>query len=258
MLLDCRTNSWHSVPSMGVARASAAAGVVDGKVYVFGGCEETDSSKWAEVFDPKTQTWDTLVPMPDREEGDNLIRETMVKDGKVYAVSQSNGSFYYSPREGKWGREEKKKEEETEMGSDCSSVSVSVTDEKLLYGSDGFGNVFWRETEETAWKEVRGLMTNGGLRGMFGKMKAIIKQRYECECCRAKKPKGKVGNFGGNIVVFWLGETEELCAEISLERREEDGEVWGTIEWSQVVSTPAHLPFPGHALKLLCSASVHV
>ncbi|KAG2312723.1 hypothetical protein Bca52824_024280 [Brassica carinata] len=63
MFLDCRSNTWTTLPSMGVARYSAAAGVVDGKIYILGGCDDRKSSRWGEVFDPKKQIWDAL-PMP--------------------------------------------------------------------------------------------------------------------------------------------------------------------------------------------------
>ncbi|RID51081.1 hypothetical protein BRARA_H01770 [Brassica rapa] len=148
LLLDCRTNTWRKVPSMSVGRAAAAAGVIDGKIYVFGGCEELSSPNWAEVFDPNTQTWETLVPMDDRNEGDNVIRETLVMDKKVYAVDFWSGSlFYYSPGDGKWGR--KKIPEEVQ--------SYYCVMEKVLYGCDEVGNVVWRESEELEWKRVKGL-----------------------------------------------------------------------------------------------------
>ena len=36
--------------------------VLGEKIYVMGGCRPDESTNWAEVFDPKTQTWE---PLPD-------------------------------------------------------------------------------------------------------------------------------------------------------------------------------------------------
>ncbi|ESQ53240.1 hypothetical protein EUTSA_v10025580mg [Eutrema salsugineum] len=208
--LDCRSNKWRQVSSMGVARAAAAAGVVSGKIYVFGGCEDTTSSKWAEVFDPKSQTWDTLVPMDDRNEGDNSIRETLVMEDKVYAVDIWNGCFYYWPSQGQWGR----RKPETQS-----------------FYCDSFGNMFWRESEELEWKKVKGLES---LRKFF--------PRSSVRTCALEKRVRKLSNFGNNIVVFWVGPWCDVwCAEISLERSQEEGEIWGTIEWSEAVTILDHV-----------------
>ncbi|XP_056848354.1 F-box/kelch-repeat protein SKIP6-like [Raphanus sativus] len=85
------------------ARAYGAAGVVDGKIYVLGGLNVIDGN-WGQVFDPKTQTWDTLPPpMPKGKIVNNLnIHASFVRDHKVYAVDGMNRTYYYSPREVKW------------------------------------------------------------------------------------------------------------------------------------------------------------
>ncbi|KAL0886832.1 hypothetical protein Bca101_010815 [Brassica carinata] len=95
--LDCRTRVWHPVPSMAASRAYGAAGVVDGKIYVFGGCDVHDN--YGEVFDPDTQTWNPLPPMPKRKGGKKHIHSSMVTDHKVYAFDEKERTFYYSPRE---------------------------------------------------------------------------------------------------------------------------------------------------------------
>ncbi|CAH8389857.1 unnamed protein product [Eruca vesicaria subsp. sativa] len=88
---------------MGTARAYGEAGVVDGKIYVFGGCDDVHDNYYGEVFHPKTRTWNPFPPMPKRKGGKKLIHESMVIDQKVYAVDEAERTFYYSPREGKWG-----------------------------------------------------------------------------------------------------------------------------------------------------------
>lgn len=90
--------SRRRVPSMGVARASPAAAVVDGKIYVVGGCDVYDESlSWGEVFDPKTQAWESL-PLPRARH--RIVHDCVVKDGKIYAVNGVEKTLYYSPREG--------------------------------------------------------------------------------------------------------------------------------------------------------------
>ncbi|KAJ4880143.1 F-box/kelch-repeat protein SKIP6 [Raphanus sativus] len=238
-LLDCRTNTWREVPSMSVGRAAAAAGAVDGKIYVFGGCEEVKESNWAEVYDPKTETWEAFAPLPDCSEGDNVVRETLVMDEKVYGVDFWSGNFLsYSPCEGKWGR---KKTEEVK--------SYYCVVEKVLYGCDEVGNVFWRESEEVVWKEVKGLEA---LQEVFSGSNSVRSSAF-------RERVRKLSSFGLNIVVFWVGHKGDVwCAEISLERREEEeGEIWGRIQWSEDLAAFRNT-FRRPTVEVLYAAAVNV
>uniref|UniRef100_A0A1J3FTB6 F-box/kelch-repeat protein n=1 Tax=Noccaea caerulescens TaxID=107243 RepID=A0A1J3FTB6_NOCCA len=115
LLLDCWDHTWHHVSPMRVARASPGARVLDGKIYVLGGCEDDkNSSDWGEVFDPNTQTWAAL-PKPILEEDTDpdtlprmdLIRDSVLIDDKVYVVDAGNKSFFYSPESVSMGKRQK-------------------------------------------------------------------------------------------------------------------------------------------------------
>ncbi|XP_010496484.1 PREDICTED: putative F-box/kelch-repeat protein At3g24610 [Camelina sativa] len=159
LLLDCVSHSWRRIQSMKVARASAVANVVDGKIYVFGGCQEVDSPNWAEVFDPKTQTWDSLpLPKdPDIRRNTSVIDRSVVMEDKIYSVDEEDQSFYYLPREGIWRRGNW----DSKPGNRKNWCAIG----KLLYCCGTRGKIMWCEqnelercgAEELNWGEVEGL-----------------------------------------------------------------------------------------------------
>ncbi|KAL1200118.1 putative F-box/kelch-repeat protein [Cardamine amara subsp. amara] len=61
LALDCRSHQWRRLPNMPYLRGSPAAEVIDGKIYVIGGCEYENDKNWGEVYDPKTKTWEPLT-----------------------------------------------------------------------------------------------------------------------------------------------------------------------------------------------------
>ncbi|CAA7035973.1 unnamed protein product [Microthlaspi erraticum] len=277
-LLDCRSHTWRSVPSMGVARAYAAAGVVDGKIYVLGGCDVV--GKLGEVFDPKTQTWKTLRRA--QKKGNNMIHDSVVRDQKVYAVDGNDRTFYYSPREGKWGNGNR--------GQASGNRRDWCMVDNLIFCLSRKGTIFWCEPDELELREPEGMMDTKEVKGLgsltlsllhsrvvhFGekllhrwdqyKIKYGIRQELEdlnprpvCESQELEDllPGARLSNSGGNILLFWdviNGDRLEIwCAEISVERRAQGGEIWGNIEWSSAVMTLD--PFIDHH-KILHSVSV--
>lgn len=271
LLLDCLSHSWRRIRPMRVARASAAANVVDGKIYVFGGCQEVDSSNWAEVYDQKTQTWDTL-PSPEDPEirrNTSMIDQSVVIQGKVYALDEENQSFYYLPREGIWRRGD----QDSKPGNRKDWCAIG----KLLYSCGSRGKILWCEADKLDWKEVMGLDDFDWC--LFG-----IKGNYCAENVNiAWKLNWTQNGFSRlstnsrrNIVVFWkvhlrriekkhfpgpdkflINGTKRLelwSAEISL-KRSPGGEMWGTIEWADLVSQLDPLSY---TVKVLYSVSLNV
>lgn len=81
-LMDCKSHKYRLLPSMRMSRFRAGAGVVDGKIYVIGGCM-VQLFYWVEVFDIKKQTWSGLgFPLLPKVETEYLTYEVMGK--KIY------------------------------------------------------------------------------------------------------------------------------------------------------------------------------
>ncbi|CAA7035854.1 unnamed protein product [Microthlaspi erraticum] len=262
-VLDCRTHTWRSLPPMKLPRANAAAGVVDGKIYVLGGFLFFCHSKWGEVFDPKTQTWECLP----REEDAVYIHDSVVRDDKVYAVDGKESVFYYSPREGKWGRGNR--------GERIGARHWCMVD-NVLYCISAKGALLWYEPEELDRRDTERVMCSKEVNGLGSLKKSLSRSRLvhldeqssalwdsaKIRLGKTKKlvdllPGARLTNSGRNLLLFWdvvEGDRLEIwCAEISLQRRPQEGEIWGSVEWSNAVMTLD--PFVDH-YKVMYTASV--
>ncbi|KAJ0239236.1 F-box domain-containing protein [Hirschfeldia incana] len=223
-VVDCRTHTCRYPPSMGVARLSPAAGVVNGMIYVMGGCDDR-SKDWVEVFDLGRQTWHGMG-----KDLDDVSREFVtchvVRD-KIYALGQ--GLHVCEPIE--VGR---LRLSIHQHGSELTCLwqpSSCVVDD-MLYTYDP---VCWRGhpiivfdleegVEEGVWKPVR---------GVYGLPPCLHWFAYES---RMVNVGGKLVILVGNQSRFWnyYGEKCIWCVEIALERRQ-GGEIWGRVERAEVV-----------------------
>ncbi|XP_010474570.1 PREDICTED: putative F-box/kelch-repeat protein At3g24610 [Camelina sativa] len=237
--------TWHRVPSLKVARASPAVSLLNGKIYVFGGCEEFGSN-WAEVFNLKTQTWNTLT-IPEIPHG---IHQSVVIEHKVYAVDEEEQSLYFLPSEGTW---RKGKKQDSKPGNRHDWCAIG----NLLYCRGTHGRILWCEPDELDWKKVKGL--EEFQRSLSGSILLCL----HSVPTKVKYDISRLGsNSAGNIVIFWnahLGDPESLelwSDEISMERRQGD-EVWGKVVWFGAVYKVDPLSH-SYSVQVLHSASINV
>ncbi|XP_023633845.1 putative F-box/kelch-repeat protein At4g19330 [Capsella rubella] len=196
----------RKAPSMMVARKNPLTCSLDGKLYVLGGCEPDESMLWAEVFDPKTQTWEAL-PDPGVELRYSLVKKLQAKQGKIY-VRSNKKNFVYLTKESRW------EEADPNLG-ECMCEIENVC---YRYGNKRY---WWYDTKCEEWKKVKGLSQLYGL--------------------HRPTPDIELGNYGGKLVVFWdrvvssrICATKEIwCAMISLEKSSD--EVCGHIKWIDAV-----------------------
>ncbi|CAH8391775.1 unnamed protein product [Eruca vesicaria subsp. sativa] len=262
--LDCRSHTWTNLPSMEFARASAAAGVVDGKIYVFGGCEKPN---WlVEVFDPKSQTWSTLSNQPQPPQKVFYSPSSMQESGvievetrkKIFGLNEEGNGLLYIPSQGIWktGNSETNKLRK----------GWHVIDD-VIYSCVTDGWILWCEASDLEsaggmrWRQVMGLED---LRGTLRASK-LVNYGWDLpsQDLDYTLPGHKLSNSGPNLLLFWdclaNSKWEIWCAEISLQRRMRTGEIWATVEWSESITTidrPPHWA-PPHC-KILYSQSFNL
>jgi len=102
---DPATDGWETKSSMPTLRLAYCVHVVDGKIYVIGGRDTYIPGTYRyskvfdtnEVYDPKTDTWTTLTPMPVADEG----YLSAVMNDKIYVFGR-NATCIYDPKKDLW------------------------------------------------------------------------------------------------------------------------------------------------------------
>ncbi|KAG7636974.1 putative F-box/kelch-repeat protein [Arabidopsis thaliana] len=224
-LINCRFHEYRSLPSMKMARCRAAAGVIDGKIYVIGG-RKVRTSDWVEVFDLKKQSWSSVPgPYPEAFGRGEFLTYAVMKE-KIYCLDLTRNIHIYDPKESKW--------ESWTHGPLSASWNDSscVVDNLLFCINTSVYFLGWPikiyDPEKKTWFYLQGLQgfpANG-----------LFVDGY------------KMANFGGKLVIlsadvhrlrrYDCRKREIWCIEIAWERQE-DGTFWGKVESVAVVLTPA-------------------
>ncbi|MCH8196586.1 MAG: hypothetical protein IH904_00755 [Proteobacteria bacterium] len=86
VVYDPATDTWDTTKAPPPTLRGGKGGVIDGKLYVVGGCLGSDCrigiNNILEMYDPATDTWATLAPMPTAR----AKLATAVIDGKLFVV----------------------------------------------------------------------------------------------------------------------------------------------------------------------------
>ncbi|CAG7911998.1 unnamed protein product [Brassica rapa] len=206
---------WSNAPNMNVARVNPAACVLDGKIYVLGGCcEAAAKSCWGEVFDTKTRTWETLPDPGDELRFSSMIKKLEIIRGKVYVTSnEGEGDSVYDPKTRTWKAIGKRLEGDSRCW--VGSLHYSCRRESCM----------WYDKECKEWKHVKGLSSFNKSCRRGGLIETV--------------------QFCPKLLILWdkfaplRGDCEEktiCCALVAFEKRK-NGHVWGKVEWSSPVLT---------------------
>ncbi|KAL1207398.1 F-box/kelch-repeat protein [Cardamine amara subsp. amara] len=215
-ILDCRTHMWHEAPSMWMKRNQPAANVLDGKIYVAGGFKDFDDSNWMEVFDLKTQTWELAKRCKSR------VFKSTVLEGEIYTFGGK--VVAYKPKEDRWEAVPVGKYLRLDVG--WGLICNCVIDNVLYCYNHSVAGIQHYNSGIRCWIDLKGL-------------EGLPKFAGSCNV--------KLVDYGGKMAIFWntclpsssYKSKSIWCAVISLEKSKTK-EIWGKIEWLDVVLTVPH------------------
>ncbi|AEC08302.1 Galactose oxidase/kelch repeat superfamily protein [Arabidopsis thaliana] len=216
-IIDLRFHTSCSLPRMQRTRVYAAAGVIDGRIYVIGGCVKRNDH-WIEVFDIENRIWSS-VPHHRYCNGSSLRGEgfvtSVVMQNKIYILDSLFG-FAYEPRHGTL----------QSLGFETQFMFLwrdpCCVIEGLLYCIDpmcvlGHAIVVY-DPNELIWRRVKG---------------AYILPKFCYYQC-------KMANFGGKLAILGCSNSSQRglkdvwFVEIELENRQ-SGEIWGKVDSLAIV-----------------------
>ncbi|XP_010473962.1 PREDICTED: F-box/kelch-repeat protein At2g29830-like [Camelina sativa] len=217
IVIDCRFNTWRYLPNMQRARFYAAAGVIDGKIYVIGGRKKQDDD-WIEVFDVELEIWETVPSQcPNDASASGIFGTSVVMQGRIFILDHLS-CLAYEPRQGlwqSWGLE-------SQLKRLWRPFSCAVRD--LLYCLDltlSLGHpIVVYYPNELVWRPLMGVSTS-----------QLPMHSYDHW--------SKMVNFGGKLLILggYHGRVHDVCCvEIALETRQ-GGQIWGNVESTSLVYT---------------------
>ncbi|KAG2281150.1 hypothetical protein Bca52824_052370 [Brassica carinata] len=192
-----------------------------------------------------------------------FIHESVVREEKkVFSLNEKGNGLLYIPREGIW------KKGKSDAYRPRRGWHVI---ENVMYCCVTGGRILWCQASELEWHEPNVIKWREvmGLKDLKDTLCASKLVNYGWGLLEEQLddllPGHKLSNSGPNMLLFWdvhaPGKLEIFCAEISLQRRKEKGEIWGNLEWSEVVTTlvPPHpLPEHQHHCKILHSLTLNL
>lgn len=185
--------SWTTLTPIPTPRVGPVAAVLNGTLYVFGGYTGISGVYWnnptadAEAYDPATNTWTQLAPLP---YADAYMDGAVAIGGKIYVIGGVNGSHslrIYDPLANSWS---------TGPDRPVNSLGGSVVtiDEKLYVLSGYYGeskNDFYTYDPSTGvWTRLPG-SPNVHLYGAYG----VINDKFYIAG-------GEDGNYGRYMNVY--------------------------------------------------------
>ncbi|CAA7019849.1 unnamed protein product [Microthlaspi erraticum] len=208
-ILDSRSGKLRQGPNRLVARHFPAVGVVDKKIYIFGGYQEEHKEVQAEVFDTKTESWD-VAPNPNVDLkclSMSVVNRSL--DGKIYVRNTAGQVIVYDPSDGKCEK----------IDIQMRATDVCVID-NVLYIWQYHGGLKWYDSTMIQWRVVKGLNL-----GYISSSRIVLAESngklvFLQECSTKKK-------------------TEICCAMVALERGPNALGIVGKVEWSdRILSVP--------------------
>ncbi|KAL0718535.1 hypothetical protein Bca4012_067857 [Brassica carinata] len=148
-ILDCKSHTWRKAPSMPMELESLSATIIDRNIFVLGR-RYLQGGSWKsslQVFNTNTQTWDIPCCALD------LASHTFNIDGNLHAVTLFCLVFAFNSKQGRWDLVEKY----PRVGAITYSESYCVID-NVLYSVSKDGALTWYDTDNTRWRDLKGLV----------------------------------------------------------------------------------------------------